>query len=139
MNNFKLHILAAERSFYVGDCQSLVVPITDGRYGVQANHRNMVAAVVPGILEFTDGNGERIKANVSQGILIVNENDVNLLVDYVETDEEKEASLLKRAKDDEIEAKLQKKSIQEFKSAQLWIAKENNSLKRKSRRYDDRL
>lgn len=139
MNNFKLHILAAERTFYVGECQSLVVPITDGRYGVQANHRDMVAAIVPGILEFTDENGERIKANVSQGILIVKENDVSLLVDYVETDEEKEENISKRSKEDAIEAKLQKKSIQEFKSAQLWIAKENNSLRRKSRRYDDRL
>ena len=62
MNKFNLGILAAERSFYEGECQSLVVPITDGFLGIQAHHNNTVAAVVPGPIKFTTGDGDKIEA-----------------------------------------------------------------------------
>lgn len=136
MNNFYLHILAAQRSFYEGECQSLVVPITDGLYGIQANHKNMVAAIVPGFLEFTLPNQKRMKAKVSQGILIVADNDVRLLVDTVETEDEVEINRLQRAVDEAKEIELQKKSVQEFKSATIWIARENSRLKRRNRSND---
>ena len=84
MNSFTLHILAAERNFYEGECESLVVPITDGSYGIMANHKNMVAAIVPGIMEYSIPEGERVVVCVSQGILIVADNDVKVLVDTVE-------------------------------------------------------
>ena len=48
MNTFELHILAAERSFYEGPCESLVIPTTEGMYGIQAHHLNMIAGVVRG-------------------------------------------------------------------------------------------
>lgn len=136
MNNFYLHILAAQRSFYEGECQSLVVPITDGLYGIQANHKNMVAAIVPGFLEFTLPDQKRMKAKVSQGILIVADNDVRLLVDTVETEDEVEINRLQRAVDEAKEIELQKKSVQEFKSATIWIARENSRLKRRNRSND---
>lgn len=136
MNNFYLHILAAQRSFYEGECQSLVVPITDGLYGIQANHKNMVAAIVPGFLEFTLPDQKRMKAKVSQGILIVADNDVRLLVDTVETEDEVEINRIQRAADEAKEIELQKKSIQEFKSATIWIARENSRLKRRNRSND---
>lgn len=138
MNTFNLHILAAERDFYEGDSLSLTVPITDGLYGVQANHKNMVAAIVPGVITFTLPGGEKKEALVSQGILIVSDNDVRLLVDTVETEEELEINAAKRVEAEKKEAALQKKSIQEFKSAQMWIARENSSLKRRRNIHDDK-
>ena len=48
MNTFRLHILAADRVFFEGDCTSLIVPTVHGQYGVQARHSNMIAALVPG-------------------------------------------------------------------------------------------
>ena len=45
---FHLDILAASVPFYRGDCVSLVLPTTDGEYGILANHSNMIAALVPG-------------------------------------------------------------------------------------------
>lgn len=139
MNTFNLGVLAAERAFYEGECQSLIVPITDGLLGIQANHNNMVSAVIPGNITITTSEGNKIEAHVSQGILIVADNEVRILVDEVETEDEKELNRIKREKEDEREAKLQKKSVQEFKSAQLWLARENSMLKRnRSRRYNDR-
>lgn len=136
MNNFKLHVLAAERSFYQGECESLVVPITDGLYGIQANHKSMVSAIVPGPVTITLPGGEKIEAVVSQGILIVTSNEVRLLVDTIEREDEIELNAAKRAEEDAKEAALQKKSIQEFKSAQIWIARENTRLKRRNRNND---
>ena len=133
MNSFSLHILAAERNFYEGECTSLVVPITDGSYGIMANHKNMVAAIVPGIMEYLPSEGERVVVCVSQGILIVADNDVKVLVDTVETPEEIDENRARAAAEQAKEAMLQKKSIQEYKSAQMRIAREMNRLKLKNR------
>lgn len=133
MNSFSLHILAAERNFYEGDCVSLVVPITDGSYGIMANHKNMVAAIVPGIMEYSLPEGERVVVCVSQGILVVADNDVKVLVDTVEAPEEIDENRAKAAAEQAKEAMLQKKSIQEYKSAQMRIAREMNRLKLKNR------
>ena len=136
MNTFSLHILAAERSFYEGDCLSLVVPLTDGLYGIQSNHRNMVAAIVPGIMEYSLPNEERVEACVSQGILIVADNDVKVLVDTVETPDEIDENMARLAAEEAKEALLQKQSIQEYKSAQMRIAREMNRLKVKGRKRE---
>ena len=133
MNSFSLHILAAERNFYEGECTSLVVPITDGSYGIMANHKNMVAAIIPGIMEYSLPEGERVVVCVSQGILIVADNDVKVLVDTVETPEEIDENRAKAAAEQAREAMLQKQSIQEYKSSQLRIAREMNRLKLKNR------
>lgn len=133
MNVFMLHILAAERNFYEGECESLIVPITDGQYGIQANHKKMVAAIVPGILEFSKPEGERVTAAVSQGILIVADNDVRLLVDTIETPDEIDENRARAAADAAKEDILQKKSIQEYKTAQMRIAREMNRLKLKGK------
>ena len=133
MNSFSLHILAAERNFYEGESTSLVVPITDGSYGIMANHKNMVAAIVPGIMEYLPSEGERVVVCVSQGILIVADNDVKVLVDTVETPEEIDENRARAAAEQAKEAMLQKKSIQEYKSAQMRIAREMNRLKLKNR------
>ncbi len=133
MNIFSLHILAAERNFYEGDCISLVVPLTDGAYGIQCNHKNMVAAIVPGILEFSINEEERVVACVSQGILVVVDNDVKVLVDTIETPDEIDENRAKAAAEEAKEAMLQKQSIQEYKSAQMRIAREMSRLKLKGR------
>ena len=133
MNSFSLHILAAERNFYEGECTSLVVPITDGSYGIMANHKNMVAAIVPGIMEYLPSEGERVAVCVSQGILIVADNDVKVFVDTVETTEDIDENRARAAAEQAKEAMLQKKSIQEYKSAQMRIAREMNRLKLKNR------
>ncbi len=136
MNSFSLHILAAERNFYEGDCLSLVIPITDGSYGIMSNHRNMVAAIVPGIMEYTLPDETRISACVSQGILVVADNDVKVLVDTIETPEEIDINRAKEAADEAKEAILQKQIIQEYKSAQMISAREMNRLKLKNRNRD---
>ena len=129
MNTFKLDILAAEKPFYSGECTSLVIPANDGQYGIQANHSNMIAAVVPGAVRFTTPDGETTVAAVSAGIIKVEDNTVVMLVDTIERPEEIDENRARRAAEQAKEALLQKRSIQEYYAAQAEMARAVNRLK----------
>ena len=49
---FMTHILAADRKFYEGPLESLIVPTNEGQYGILAKHRNVITATVPGVLKY---------------------------------------------------------------------------------------
>ncbi len=134
MNSFSLLILAAEKSFYDGECISLVIPTTQGLYGIQAMHSNMIAAIVPGMLKYTLPDGTQKVAAVSEGLIKVENNQVMLLVDTCERPEEIDENRAKRSKEEAMEAMLQKKSIQDYHSAQAKMARAINRLRVK--KYD---
>ena len=79
MDTFTVHILAADRTFYEGPCESLVIPASDGERGIWAHHANMIAAVVPGRLRWrAPGQPDQLAA-VSAGMIKVEQNDVLVL------------------------------------------------------------
>ena len=123
MNTFQLVILAAEKPLYEGECLSLVIPTTQGQYGIQAMHTNMIAAIVPGMLKFTTPDGERRIAAVSQGMVKVENNHVLLLVDTAEWPEEIDENRAKRSAEEAKEALLQRKSVQDYHAAQAKMAR----------------
>lgn len=88
MKTFRLRILAAERTFYDGPCQSLTVPTIDGRYGLMAQHENVVIAIIPGELTLHTESGEEQIAAVSEGMLKMEDNEALVLVDTIERPEE---------------------------------------------------
>ena len=88
MKTFRLRILAAERTFYDGPCQSLTVPTIDGRYGLMAQHENVVIAIIPGELTLYTESGEEQIAAVSEGMLKMEDNEALVLVDTIERPEE---------------------------------------------------
>ena len=45
-DSFRLSILAADKAFYNGESLSLVIPTTEGSYGVMAHHMNMIRSEV---------------------------------------------------------------------------------------------
>ena len=87
MNTFRLHILAADRVFFEGDCTSLIVPTAHGQYGVQAGHSPVLVALEMGIMQFTV-NGETRSVLVGDGIAEVTPTYVVLLVDSAERPED---------------------------------------------------
>lgn len=88
MNSFSLKIFAADRVFYQGPCLSLILPTTDGQYGIQARHENMIIAVDIGVAQFTDGDGKRRSAVLSEGICKIENNEVVVMVETAERPEE---------------------------------------------------
>ncbi len=129
MKLFSLTILAAERAFYEGECVSLVVPTIDGQYGIQANHSNMIGAVLPGRLSFRTPEGEDIVAAVSEGLVKVEGNRVLILVDTAEHPDEIDANRARHSMEEAKEAILQKRSVQDYHAAQAKMARAISRLK----------
>lgn len=129
MNRFTLAVIAAEKPFYEGPCTSLIIPTVNGQYGIQANHHNVIVAIIPGTLKITAANGEEIIAAVSHGITKVEDNYVLLIVDSIERPEEIDENRAKRAAEEAQEAILQKKSIQDYHLAQAKMARAINRLR----------
>lgn len=133
MEVFQVHILAADRNFYEGPCESLTISTSDGEQGILAHHSNMIAAVLPGMLRYrVPGEPEQVAA-VSPGMVKVENNDVLVLVDSAERPEEIDAARAKREADEAREALLQQRSRQEHQLAQAALARALNRLRVKGR------
>ena len=132
MEVFQVHILAADRNFYEGPCESLTISTSDGEQGILAHHSNMIAAVLPGILRYrVPGEPEQVAA-VSPGMVKVESNDVLVLVDSAERPEEIDAARARREADEAREALLQQRSRQEYQLAQASLARALNRLRVKA-------
>ena len=86
MNSFILNITASSGEFYQGSCESMVLPVKDGVYGVQAGHSPVLVAIHMGMLKFTV-DGETREILVGDGIAEVTPTFV-LLVDSAERPED---------------------------------------------------
>mgnify|MGYP001124859594 FL=1 len=87
MNKFMLNITASSGEFYQGSCESMVLPVKDGVYGVQAGHSPVLVAIHMGMLKFTV-DGEIREILVGDGIAEVTPTFVLLLVDSAERPED---------------------------------------------------
>lgn len=132
MNTFQVYILAADCAFYEGPCESLIVPTLQGQYGILPNHSNMIGAVIPGTLIYKLPEEPEKQAAVSAGLVKVENNEVLVLVDSAERPEDIDENRAKRAADEAKEAILQKKSIQEYRSAQANLARAISRLRVKN-------
>lgn len=120
---FPLHVLAADKPFYEGDCESLVVPTLDGEYGVLAGHCNTICAIVPGELTFRTPDGEMLAAAVASGIMKIENGEALVLVDSALRPEDIDAERQRRKADEAKEALLQRRSIEEHHAAQARLAR----------------
>lgn len=87
MNSFILNITASSGEFYQGSCESMVLPVKDGVYGVQAGHSPVLVAIHMGMLKFTV-DGETREILVGDGIAEVTPTFLLLLVDSAERPED---------------------------------------------------
>ena len=87
MNSFILNITASSGEFDQGSCESMVLPVKDGVYGVQAGHSPVLVAFHMGMLKFTV-DGETREILVGDGIAEVTPTFVLLLVDSAERPED---------------------------------------------------
>ena len=123
MKSFKIHILAADNVFYDGDCESLIIPASDGQYGIQAGHSNAITAIVPGIMTCRIPGQKDYIAAVSSGLVKIENGEVLVLVDSAERPEEIDINRAQRDADAAKEALLQKQTIREYRSAQATLAR----------------
>lgn len=132
VKSFYLQILACDKVFYEGDCESLVVPTTDGLFGVWADCANLIGAVIPGTLTYRIPGQDDQDAIVSSGLVKIEDNEVLVLVDAIERPEEIDIHRAQIAADRAKEELLQKRSRQEYYFAEANLARAINRLKVKN-------
>lgn len=71
MKPFYLKVVASDKVFYDGMCQSLTVPIDDGSIGILADHENTVMVITSGEISIKTDDGEEIHGFVGDGFIEV--------------------------------------------------------------------
>ena len=155
MKKFHLEFLAADRDFYVGECESIVLPLSDGSLGILADHANMMGAIVPGevhmkiddyeaylpdkevmdpktIRNRTDGTVDVV---VSNGLVKVENGNVVVLVDSAELPHEIDEHRAQKAAARAKEEMLQTKGIIEYRSAEGALSRALARLNSKNRHF----
>lgn len=113
MNSFILNITASSGEFYQGNCESMVLPVKDGVYGVQAGHSPVLVAIHMGMLKFTV-DGETREILVGDGIAEVTPTFVLLLVDSAERPEDIDRNRAEAARIRAAERLQHKQSMHEY-------------------------
>ena len=129
MNTFELHILAAQRDLFDGQAESLIVPTTEGMYGILANHMNMIAGIIPGEITFRPEGGTDTHAFVANGMVTVKDNVVTVLVGAAEYPDEIDVNQAERAAEQAREEILRHKSKRIYAEAQRQLARATSRLK----------
>lgn len=131
---FHLEILSPERSFYTGDCVSLVVPISDGMLGIQYGRAPLTAAIADGEVTFTLPDGTRRVCAVSSGMVDVSRDDARILCESALAPEEIDAEQERQALEEARLALAEKMAYRDYMLSQLAFARAFNNLrvKRKS-------
>ena len=126
---FHLEILSPERTFYKGDCVSLVVPITNGMFGIQAHHEPVTAAIADGEVVFTLPDGTKRLCAVSGGMVDVSCNDARILCESALAPEEIDEVAERRALDEAKLALSERLAYKDYVLSQLAFAQAFNKLR----------
>ncbi|MCD8120553.1 MAG: ATP synthase F1 subunit epsilon [Lachnospiraceae bacterium] len=130
MASFFLKILACDKIFFQGHCESVVLPGIDGEYAFMAHHEEEIAAVAPGEMRFRLEDGTWRSAIVGGGIAAVANNRVNVLVQTAERPEDIDAVRAQEELERAQEAIRQKQSIHEYRITQASIVRAMSRLKK---------
>ena len=123
-NSFYLKVISANRIFFSGKCESVVVPEFDGEKEILAHHENMVIAINRGDMRFKpEGESEWQEAVVGMGLVEIMNNRVTLLVETAEHPEEIDMARAKEAKERAEEQMRQKQSIREYYHSRVSLAR----------------
>ena len=112
-NTFLLEIVTPERQFFTGQVESLILPASDGSYGVQAGHEPVVTAIEPGEARYK-ADGEWYSLVVTQGFAEIMSDYAIVLVSAAERPEDIDEARAQRAKERAEERLRQKNSRLEY-------------------------
>ncbi len=113
MAEFHLKILAADKKFYDGICQSVILPALDGEQEILAHHEKTVFAMKEGELRFRkEAGGSWNYVVVGIGFAYVGDNSVTILVDTAERPEDIDRVRAERALERAKDQLQQKQSLQ---------------------------
>lgn len=138
MKIFFIRVIAADRVYYEGRCESIILPSVDGSIGILANHENAIIAVSEGEIEAKLEGGRTIHAFVGKGFFQIMNNRCLLLVESVESPEEIDVRRAQEAEERALEQLRQKLSIREYYHNQASLARAMTRLKTANKHHDVR-
>ena len=133
---FKLELLAADRPFFVGECEHLIYPAQDGLVGVLPGHESLVTIVSPGEIQYKV-DGEWRYAAISEGFAEIRSDYALILGDAIELPEEIDAKRAAEAATRAKERLRQRQSIMQYYQSQAALNRAMNRLKI-SRRHNNK-
>ncbi len=114
MDTFYLKITACDRVFFEGECEYLSFPGYDGSLGVMAHHQPMATVVENGEIKFRLPGGEERYVIVSDGMMNVENNRVDILAFTAERPDEIDIKAAERELEIAREQLQQKQSLVEY-------------------------
>lgn len=134
MNTFKLKIIASNKVFFDGECESVTVPYEDG--GGQcflAHHVNTVMPIDVGEMTIKPENGEVINAFVSNGFIEFLDNEAKIVCVSAELPDEIDKRRAEEAKLRAEEELRQKLSQIEYNTTKANLSRAMERIKVKNR------
>ncbi|EQA44484.1 ATP synthase F1, epsilon subunit [Leptospira broomii serovar Hurstbridge str. 5399] len=95
----KVSVISPEKLLYTGDADSLIVPGSEGFFGVLPGHTSLVSLLGIGVLEIRQGSKTKI-AVIEGGFFEIRNNNVTILTDHGSLKEEIDLEAAKKALED---------------------------------------
>lgn len=96
---FTLSVVAPDREVLDQPVTSAIAPGVEGYFGVLAGHTPIVAALKPGLLEYTDSTGNRHYVSIAGGFAEVTGTRMTVLADAAERAQDVDAKRAEEALD----------------------------------------
>ena len=128
MAPFHLKVLTAERSFFEGDVDRLVVRTTEGDVGILPRHINYVAALGIGGMTITQNGTSRLAA-VSGGFVEVSQDGTTVLARTCEWADEIDVNRARAAQERAKQLLAHKESTQKQELAEIRLKKALNRIR----------
>ncbi len=125
---FYLELLASDRPFYVGECEHLVYPASDGLMGILPGHETLVTVIEPGEIKYKVDGQWRYCA-ISDGFAEVRGDYVLILGDAIELPEEIDVKRAEEAAERAKELMEQKQGMMQYYHTQAALNRAMNRLK----------
>lgn len=131
---FYLEIISADRIFFQGDCEHLVITAIDGLLGILPGHEPLVTSLPTGELKYmVDGVWKH--AAISEGFIEVMPDRAVILADSCELPEEIDIKRAEEARQRAEEMLKQKQSIREYYETQAALNRAINRLKISQKKF----
>lgn len=112
-SKYPLDIITPEKVFFTGEVESLIIPTTDGYFGIQRKHEPMVIALSIGQMKINiEGNWK--KCTTSEGFIEIRPDKTVIFSQAVEWPEEIDIKRAQEAKETAEENLRQKLSQREY-------------------------
>lgn len=86
--SYKLEIVTLTKVVYTGEVISIVAPASMGYIGIMANHAPLATDVAVGVLKMKEAGGDEVFMTMSDGFLVVANNEASILVNAAERPED---------------------------------------------------